>query len=106
MKPPMLHTAYLVATTRNAYGDYAPGSEVAYKCHARIITEGVTASNNETIQSDAMFWFESDTPCPENSIWKFRGEHYRVERRVEARRLRDPSIQFIKCEMLKYGVIS
>lgn len=106
MRPPMYHTAYRVVTTANAYGDKVASGTVAYKCHVRIINEAVTASNDETTQCDAMFWFEPDTPVVKNAIWKFQGEHYRVERIIEARKLRNPQLQFIKVEMLKYGQIS
>lgn len=106
MRPPMLHTAYKVTITRNAYGDFLPSGETALKCHFRYITEQVTATNNETIQSDAMAWFEPDSGVNRKDIIKFDGEHFRVERVIKARRLRDPNVQFIKVELLKYGVIS
>lgn len=106
MQPPMNHTAYKVTTTRNAYGDYIPSGETAYKCHIRHITEQVTSTNDETVQSDLMLWFEPDVPVTKGSVWKVEGEHFRVERIIKARRLRDPSVQFIKTELLKYGQIS
>lgn len=106
MKPPMLHTAYKVTTTRNAYGDYTASGEVALVCHVRIITDAITDSNNETINSDAMMWFEPDSGVAKQDIIKYDGVHYRVERVTEARRLRDPAVQFIKADLLKYGVIS
>ena len=106
MRPPMNHTAYKVTTTRNAYGDFLPSGETALKCHFRYITEQVTSTSNEQIQSDAMAWFEPDSGIEKEDIIKFEGEHFRVERVIKARRLRDPSVQFIKVELLKYGVIS
>lgn len=106
MKPPMLHTAYKVTSTRNAYGDFIPSGEVALKCHVRIVTDAVTDGGNEEINSDAMMWFESDSGVAKQDIIKYNGVHYRIERVTEARRLRDPNIQFIKCDLLKYGVIS
>lgn len=106
MRPPMLHTAYKVTTTRNAYGDFLPSGETALKCHFRYITEQVTETNSETIQSDAMAWFEPDSGVDRKDILKFDGEHFRVERVIKARRLRSPEVQFIKVELLKYGVIS
>lgn len=106
MKPPMNFTAYKVTTTRNAYGDFLPSGETALKCHFRYITEQVTSTNSETIQSDAMAWFEPDSGVDRKDVIKFDGEHFRVERVTKARKLRDPSVQFIKVELLKYGVIS
>lgn len=106
MQPPMLHTAYKVTTTRNAYGDYTASGETALKCHVRIITEQITSSNNETVQCDAMMWFEADSGVEKQDIIKFEDQHYRVERLTEARRLRQKNVQFIKTELLKYGVIS
>ena len=106
MKPPMNFTAYKVTTSRDAYGSFTASGETALKCHFRYITEQVTSSNNETIQSDAMAWFEPDSGVDRKDIIKFDGEHFRVERVIKARRLRDPNVQFIKVELLKYGVIS
>lgn len=106
MKPPMLHTAYKVSYTRNAYGDYIASGTTALKCHVRIINDIQISAMNEQIQSDALMWFEPDSGVQKEDVIKFEGEHYRVERLTEARRLREPNVQFIKCEMSKYGVIS
>ena len=102
----MLHTAYKVTVTRNAYGDFLPSGETAHKCHFRYITEQVSSSNNEQIQSDAMAWFEPDSGIDRKDIIKIDGEHFRVERVIKARKLRNPNVQFIKTELLKYGPIS
>ena len=106
MKPPMLHTVYKVTKTRNAYGDYTASGETALKAHVRIINDLQTTSMNEQINSDALMWFEPDSGVVKGDILKFDGTHYRVERLTEARRLRNPTVQFIKCELLKYGMIS
>lgn len=106
MKPPMNHTAYKVTKTRNSYGDFTATGETALSCHVRIITEQVAGVGNETIQSDAMMWFEADSGVVKEDIIKFEGTHYRVERVTEARRLRDPEVQFLKVDLQKYGVIS
>lgn len=102
----MSFTAYKVTNTRNAYGDYVASGTTALKCHFRYITEQVTSTNNETIQSDAMAWFEPDSGVNRGDIIKFDGEHFRVERVTRARKLRDKNVHFIKVELLKYGVIS
>jgi hypothetical protein len=102
----MNHTAYKVTTARNAYGDFTASGETALICHVRIITDIITDSNNETVNSDATMWFEPDSGVVKQDIIKYNGVHYRVERITEARRLRDPSVQFLKCDLLKYGVIS
>lgn len=104
--PPMFHTAYKVTSSRNAYGDYIASGETSLKCHFRVINGLVAGDNNEEIQSDAMAWFEPDSGVVKGDIIKFEGTHYRVERLTEARRLRNPAILFIKCELLKYGTIS
>lgn len=105
MKPPFLHTAYKVTTTRNRYGDFIAGAETQLACHFREITEHVL-DNNEYIQSDAMFWFEPDSGVDKKDIIKINGTHYQIERVIKARRLRQPAVQFIKCEARKYGTIS
>ena len=102
----MYHTAYKVTTSRNAYGDYTATGETAITCHFRTINEQVTGSGNETVQSDAMIWTEPDSGLVRGDIIKFEGEHYRVERITKARRLRNPTVLFLKIELLKYGTIS
>lgn len=103
--PPMVHTAYKVTTSRNAYGDYTATGETALNCHFRYITEQII-EDNEQIQCDAMAWFEPDSGINRKDIIKFEGEHFIVERVIKARRLRKPNVVFIKVELLKYGVIS
>jgi hypothetical protein len=106
MKPPMTHTAYKVTMTSNAYGDRIAGGTTPLKCHVRIINMLATTSSNEQIDSDALFWFEPDSGVVKGDVIKYQAEHYRVERLTEARRLRNPNVQFIKVECLKYGRIS
>ncbi len=105
MKPPMNHTAYKVASTRNAYGDYVAGAETTLKCHWRSITT-LVPEQPEQVQSDAMAWFEPDSGVVRGDIIKFEGTHWKVEKVTEARKLRQTAVQFIKCELLKYGAIS
>lgn len=102
----MLQTAYKVTTTRNAYGDFIASGEVELPCKFRDITYQVTDSNNETIDCDAMAWFEPDSGVVRKDILKIDGEHYRVEKVTIARKLHNPNPQFIKVELKKYGVIS
>ena len=102
----MLHVAYKVNYTRNAYGDYVASGSTALACHFRDITEQGTSGSDETIQSDAMAWFEPDSGIQRADILQIDDEHFRVERVIKARRLRDPNVQFNKVELLKYGVIS
>lgn len=103
----MPYTAYKVTSSRNAYGDLVASGETAIKCNWRKINRQVVGNNNETYQSDAMGWFEQDSGVQKGDIIKFDGEHYRVEKRVEAtKRLRGGITEFIKTEMSLYGVIS
>lgn len=102
----MLHTAYKVTTTRNEYGDFIASVSTALACHFRYITQQVTDTNNQTIQSDAMAWFNPDSGIAKEDIIRIDDEYFRVERLIKARRLRDPAVLFIKTELLKYGVIS
>lgn len=106
MKPPMLHTAQKIAYTRNAYGDYVATTSTPIKCHFRFVNENISTNSNETVQSDAMAWFESDSGIVRESIVLIDGDHYRVEKVIKARKLRNPTVQFIKCYLLHYGVIS
>ena len=102
----MRHTAYKVSTTRNDYGDYVHGAETALPCHFRYITQHVPGGSNETVNSDALVWFEPDSGVVEADVLRVDGVYFRVERVIKARRLRDPTVQFIKCELLRYGEIS
>lgn len=106
MKPPMLHTAYKVTTTRNAYGDYIASGETALACHFRDITQVAQRDRNEQIDADALAWFEPDSGIVKNDIVKIEGQHFQVDRVIKARKLRNPNVQFIKCELVIYGVIS
>lgn len=106
MKPPMLFTAYKVSYTRNAYGDYIATGEVGLACHFRYINQVVLGENNETMQSDAMAWFEPDSGVGKGDILKIDGEHFQVERVIKARRLHSPNVEFIKVELRHYGIIS
>jgi len=105
VKPPMFQTAYKLAYTRNAYGDFITSSTTELACHFRLITQQVSETN-EQVNSDAMAWFEPDSGVKRKDIIRFDGELYRVERVTEARRLRQTQVQFIKTELLKYGNIS
>jgi hypothetical protein len=105
MKPPFTHTAYKVTTTRNEYGDFIAVSSSPLSCHFREIGDVQANNSNEQVQADAMAWFNPHTVALED-ILLINGVHYRIEKITEARRLRNPTIQFVKCDLLRYGVIS
>jgi len=106
MKPPMLQTAYKVTQTRNGYGDLVGTTLTPLPCHFRYITEQVSGGANEQINSDAMAWFEPDSGIVRSDVLKIDNEYFRVERIIKARRLHNPTVQFLKVELLKYGQIS
>lgn len=106
MKPPLNNVAYLVSTTRNAYGDYTLSTEAKIPCHFREITGLSTTANNEVVVSDAMAWFEADSEVVKGSILRIEDTYYRVERLTKARPLYNVNVRFIKTELLKYGEIS
>ena len=95
---------------------------VQYKSKAKILTDVLVGLGftlfilivmelgfyylNQRRQSqlqDVVFEFKTETTGQEI---KFEGEHFRVERVIKARRLRDTDVQFIKVFLLKYGTIS
>lgn len=102
----MLQTAYKVTQTRNGYGDLVGTTLTAMPCHFRYITEQVSGGANEQINSDAMAWLEPDSGVNRSDVLKIDNEYFRVERIIKARRLHDPTVQFLKVELLKYGQIS
>lgn len=106
MKPPMLQTAYILGQTRNKYGDYTDTTETAVTCKFRVINTLQHNGIADSIESDAMAWFEPDSGVVRGTIIKYDGTHYKVERLTEARRLHSTSVQFIKTELIKYGPIS
>lgn len=106
MKPAMLHQAYKVSYTRNAYGDYTATSSTAINCHFRYINEVITSNPNEQIQSSAIAWFEPDLSVVIGDVFLIDDNHYRVEKLVKARRLRSTAIEFKKAYLALYGVIS
>lgn len=102
----MLHQAYKVNYTRNAYGDYTASGSTSITCHFRYINEVITSNPNEQIQSDAMAWFEPDEDININDIILVDGNHYRVEKLIKARKIRSTVIVFRKAYLARYGVIS
>jgi len=103
--PPMNQTAYLVTTTRSAYGTQTASGETALRCRFRYITQ-VNLNNIETTDADAMAWFEPDSGVDLHSIIKFDGTHWRVERVTKPVDFETPNVHFIKVDLIKYGVIS
>lgn len=102
---PMHQTATKVTSTRNAYGDYVAGARTDLVCHFRYITN-LDISDNESIQSDAMAWFEPDSGVVKGDILIIDGEGFIVEKLTKARRLRNPVVLFLKTELKRYAVIS
>lgn len=106
MRPPMTHTARKYAITRNAYGDYVASEYQELPCHFRYINEIISDVPNETVQSDAMAWFDPTTDVQEQDLLFIDNGFYRVEKLIRARKLRSNAIQFIKCFLLKQNGIS
>jgi hypothetical protein len=105
MKPPMFNTATKSITTRNAYGDYIESSTVVLTCHFRDITE-LQTQNNEAIISDAMAWFDANSGVVKGDILFIDDEYFKVSKVIQARRLNNPTVLFIKTFLNKYGRIS
>lgn len=106
MKPQMYHTATRQVYTHNAYGDKVVSSTSTEPCHFRYITNENTNQSNEYLVGDAMAWFEPDSSASEGDIYQIDGEFWKVKKVIKARRLNDPSVQFIKVVLDAYGAIS
>lgn len=102
----MHQTVYKVTHTRNEYGDYVASGETKLKCRFWEVNQIQITGNNEAIQSDAIMWLEPDIAVEEGDIFKFEGNHYRVEEVRKTKPLRRTALDFIKCRMTKYGAIS
>lgn len=98
----MLHTAYKVTKARGKYGDYNGSNQTALPCHFREITALQDVGISDTIQSDAMAWFEADSGVLKGDVIKFEDTLYKVERLTNARRLRNTQVLFIKTELNRY----
>lgn len=101
MKPPMLHTAYKVTKVRNKYGDYEGNDQTALPCHFREITALIDGLA-DTIQSDALAWFEPESGVVKGDVISFEDTLYKVERLTKARKLRSTNVEFIKTELMRY----
>lgn len=103
----MVHTAYKVNTSRNAYGDYVSDSTTtATPCHFRYITKEISGATDEVVSSTAMVWFMPDENVDKGDVIKVDDEYFKIESIIKARRLRNPAVLFLKCSLVKYGFIS
>lgn len=100
----MVHTITRVTTNRNAYGDYIQTAVEDISCHFREINNTDATTAPEEAQSDALLWLDPTVAVVENDIFQFDGNYYRVERVTKARRLRNPNVVFIKCEMQRHKI--
>jgi len=103
--PPLLHNITKINTTTDEYGGYVEGGSVALNCHFREITNTDITNNPQLAQSDAICWLEPDSGVVEKDILVFNSEYYRVEKVIKARRLRNPNVVFLKCELQRQGEI-
>jgi len=106
IKPPMRHTAYKVTTSRGAYGDYVAGAKTALPCHFRYITTLDTNGFNERYTCEALAWFEADSNVVKGDVLVIDDDGFIVDKVIKARRLRSTEVQFLKVELMKYGIIS
>lgn len=104
--PPMNMSCQIITTTRNRFGDwvYDVGSSVA--CHFRENTITRRGAQMEINDADAMVWFPAGTDVEVGSVLLFEGKYYEVIEHVNARRLSDDTVQFIKCDLKRTGLVS
>lgn len=103
--PPLLHNITKINTTTDEYGGFVEGDSVAYKCHFREISNYDITNNPQLAQSDALCWLEADASVAERDVLVYNSDYYRVEKITKARRLRNPAVVFLKCELQKQGQI-
>lgn len=97
----MLQTAYKVTKTRNEYGDYEGTDKTAIYCKFREITRLVDGLA-DTVESDAMAWFEPDSGVIKGDVIEYENTLYKVEKLTNARTLRSTQVLFIKTELNRY----
>lgn len=100
--------ASLIAVTKNRFGDLSYSSTTALKCWFREVTmqEAQPQAGKEAVRSDAMAWFPPDSGVTEGSVLLILGQYYRVQQVINARRLDDPAVVFIKTTLERFEVIS
>ena len=104
MQPPMQMTAYKITTSRNAFGDHLLTTTThPLPCHFRDMTTTQIGGTNETITTNALIWFSPDAGIIKNDIISVDGVYFKIDSVIKARRLRDSTILFLKCGLIKYG---
>lgn len=94
----------LITTTTDKHGDQKQSASTSLKCKFRYISATDKQVNSEAFISEAMMWFTPDSGIVETNILKFDNQYWRVDRLVQARRLSDPTIQFLKAFVNKHSL--
>lgn len=100
--------ASVISVTKNRFGDLAYSSTTVIKCWFREITmqEQQPLAGREAVRSDAMAWFPADSSVEEGTVLLILGQYYRVQQAINARRLDDQTVVFIKTTLERFEVIS
>lgn len=103
-----VQTVTKIVSKRNAYGDIvAAGGTVKINCRFRFIGEMDQINNREEQRGNlAMVWFPPSTDINFNDVILYQGVHYKITRRTDARRLGSTTVEFIKCTVSPYDMIS
>ncbi len=98
-----------ISVHRNVYGDITAdgGSSTQVGCRFRVITNTTNSSSHEEVHSEeAMAWFAPNSGIVRGDILLYEGQTWKVQKVNEARRLGETDIQFLKCWLQAYGLVS
>ena len=90
--------------SRNADGDIVNSTSEGVSCLFREMNELSYGNNRESLDADAVVWFERDASVGLGDIYIYDGEYYRVNEIIKARRMGDK--QFIKCGLVRHRQVS
>ena len=100
-------TATKIAITKNEYNDTVYGATTSVPCLYRDISMLNRSVNVEGVQIDGQLWFDADQTVLKGGIYLIGGVYYKIEKVNIARsRLRENTIEFIKCEVTRQRQVS
>lgn len=99
----MVHECTLYAQAPDEYNNLRAINPVETTCWFREINNlDVAVPGREEESADAMAWFRPDESVNEGDLLTVAGKSYRIMQIVQARRLGETSIQFIKTYLERF----
>jgi len=93
----MVHPCTLYPQAVDEYNNIRLTNGVSTFCHFRDSQSTDITGVEELEMSDAMAWFAGDENVHQGDSVTVGGDTYRIVRTIDARRLGDTTVQFVKC---------